>query len=550
MYDVSLACEPGQREQADRLASALRQTGFEVKVEEAEVQALDMTARLTAAHCLLLCAPQGVLAMQQWRGESAASGRVLGVHFDSVEPARTLQAALPVFDFSRWNGSSTEEVVSAVAAHVTRARASASGRALRVLVIAANASAIWGGEAVIPLHVFRGLRAQGHEAWLCVGDETRPELDALLGADAARVLYTGDSDMHAVFRWLEAKTPNMFGAHPYYFLSILWSQIIMARAVRRHVKELQIDIVHQPTPVSPKAPSLFSDLGAPLVVGPMNGGMEYPPEFRFLESSLRRIFRQVGRWVSGPANALFPGKQQAACLLVANARTLAALPPWVKGQKIVLPENAVDPTLWMRGSASNGKENGPLRLIFIGRLVRWKGAEWLIEAMAVAALEVDCHLTVVGDFKSERKRLATRVDELGIGSRVEFLGFQKQSRCAELLADSDALVLPSVFECGGAVVLEAMACAKPVIAVEWGGPADYLDTSCGILVPPSGPEGLVKELATAIVKLARDPQLRAEMGEAGRQKIIREFTWPAKIQKLLSVYGHVVDDQSAASPLV
>ena len=74
---------------------------------------------------------------------------------------------------------------------------------LRVLIVAANASAQWGGEAIIPIHLFRGLRAAGHDVRRRVGRETKPELDELLEADRERVEYVDDTRKHALFRWLD-----------------------------------------------------------------------------------------------------------------------------------------------------------------------------------------------------------------------------------------------------------------------------------------------------------------------------------------------------------
>ena len=65
-----------------------------------------------------------------------------------------------------------------------------SSERLSVLVVAANASARWAGEAILPLHIFRGLLKARHDAWMCVGNETKAELDELLGADAQRVSDT------------------------------------------------------------------------------------------------------------------------------------------------------------------------------------------------------------------------------------------------------------------------------------------------------------------------------------------------------------------------
>ncbi len=84
----------------------------------------------------------------------------------------------------------------------------------------------------------------------------------------------------------------------------------------------------------------------------------------------------------------------------------------------------------------------------------------------------------------------------------------------------DALVLPSLYECGGAVVLEAMAMGLPVVATKWGGPADYLDESTGILIEPTGRESFINELAEAMIRLAQSPELRAQLGQAARTRAV------------------------------
>jgi glycosyltransferase involved in cell wall biosynthesis len=219
----------------------------------------------------------------------------------------------------------------------------------------------------------------------------------------------------------------------------------------------------------------------------------------------------------------------------------------VRGRVVELVENGVIPELWTRstpGTVVAAKPSSTLELIFIGRLERWKGVDWLIEAIARVEPVVDCRLTIVGELDNERQRLEERVHELGIQSRVRFLGWQPQARCAELLSEADVLVLPSVLECGGAVVLEAMVCAKAVVAVDWGGPSDYLDDSCGILLKPHDPTRLVSDLADAIATLANDRNRCAHLGHAGREKALAEYTWPIKIAKLLDIYQMVIRDRA------
>ena len=424
------------------------------------------------------------------------------------------------------------------------------GERLSVLIVAANASTRWAGEAILPLHIFRGLLKAGHEAWLCVGSETKHELDELLGPDAQRVFYVEDARMHAAFRWIQARLPMSMGTNPLYYPQILITQARQRRVVRRLVKRLGIDVVHQPTPISPRIPSLIVNVPAPLVIGPMNGGMEYPPGFRFLEPQAKRGTRNFFRRLSNLLPRAFDAKRQAECLIVANQRTEDGLPSGVRGRIFRMVENAVVPEVWARGLAGEDAEptpvTRPFELIFIGRLERWKGPEWAIEAVARACTQVDCRLKIVGELKNERQRLEERVAQLGIGSRVSFQGWLSQERCAELLSMADAMILPSVLDAGATVVLEAMASGKPTIAANWGGPADILDASCGILVEPRDPESLVAGLEQAIVKLASDRNRCASMGRAARAKVLAEYTWPAKIERLVEIYREAAQIRASA----
>jgi glycosyltransferase involved in cell wall biosynthesis len=421
---------------------------------------------------------------------------------------------------------------------------------LSVLIVAANASTSWGGEAILPLHFFRGLMKAGHDAWMCVGNETKPELDELLGPDARRIFYVEDAQMHSAFRWIQARTPTWKESNSLYYSQVLATQWRQRGVVAQLVKNLGIDVVHQPTPVSPRLPSLLVDLPAPLVIGPMNGAMEYPPGFRFMQRRETRRMKNLTRSLANLLPSPVDAKRQAACLIVANQRTHDGLRSDVRGQIFRMIENAVVPELWARevteGTADSAPGARAFEVIFIGRLERWKGPEWLIEAVARACTQVDCRLKIVGDLRGERQRLAERVSQLRIESRVEFLGWQSQERCAELLQKSDVLVLPSVFESGGAVVLEAMASGKAVVAVKWGGPAEILDASCGILIEPRDPASLMADLERAIVTLANDRDHCASMGRAGRAKVLAEYTWPSKIERLVEIYREAISRRVTA----
>ncbi|MEX2218790.1 MAG: glycosyltransferase family 4 protein [Phycisphaerales bacterium] len=210
-------------------------------------------------------------------------------------------------------------------------------------------------------------------------------------------------------------------------------------------------------------------------------------------------------------------------------------------------ENGVDLSQWP--AAPRARTPGPETVFaFFGRLVDWKGCDTLLRALARLGADTPARVLILGD-GAERANLETLADRLGVRSRVEFAGWLSQSRCAERLSEADVLVLPSVLECGGAVVLEAMAKGLPVIAADWGGPADYLDPSCGVLVTPDSPEHLVAGVAAAMATLARSPELRERMGRAGRAKVESQFSWERRVERMLRVYHAVAGSCPADRPV-
>ncbi|HZL37503.1 MAG TPA: glycosyltransferase family 4 protein [Tepidisphaeraceae bacterium] len=404
----------------------------------------------------------------------------------------------------------------------------------RVLIVAEHASAKFGGEAILPLHYFRVLRQRGVEVWLIVHSRTREELTSLFADDLDRITFIPDTKLHRLLYHLGRPLPGQVRHFTLGFLSRLSSQIRARRVARRLIGEHRINVVHQPIPVSPRESSLLHGLGVPVVIGPMNGGMRYPPGFSGSQGFATRTFMRTGRMFSGLINRLMPGKRRAAVLLVANERTRLALPPGVKGRIVTLVENGVDLSLWTPRER-NAEPAGSTRFVFTGRLVDWKAVDLLLEAFARVVAQTPATLDILGNGPM-RESLESQAARLGLGDAVKFHGWVAQAQCAARLADSDVLVLPSLYECGGAVVLEAMAVGLPVIATDWGGPADYLDDTCGILVPPKSREQFIEALAAAMLKLARSPELRGEMGMRGRKKVEEAFDWERKADRILEIY--------------
>jgi glycosyltransferase involved in cell wall biosynthesis len=419
---------------------------------------------------------------------------------------------------------------------------------LRVLIVAEHASAKFGGEAALPLHYYRILCQRGIPTWLVVHERTRSELQALF-PETNNIAYVPDTIWHRRLNDLAMRLPRPVAQLTVGFVMRLLTQVLQRRLIRRLVQQELIQVIHQPAPVSPKEPSMIFDMGAPVIFGPMNGGMKYPPAFQQMMSPLVRLTVALGLKLSGWMNQVLPGKRRAALLLVANQRTRLALPRGACQNVMELVENGVDLSLW---DTSDYLPVGTsvTRYVFVGRLIDWKAVDLLLLAFKQASTQVPMSLTLVGDGE-ERHRLERQAEMLGVlgsemnqAGQVYFAGWLSQPECSDQLRHSDALVLPSLLECGGAVVLEAMVVGLPVIATHWGGPADYLDDSCGILVEPSERHTFVENLAIAMMDLARSPEKRVAMGKAGRERVRRHFDWEKKVDRMIEVYRQVIANEA------
>jgi glycosyltransferase involved in cell wall biosynthesis len=420
----------------------------------------------------------------------------------------------------------------------------------RVLIVADHASARFGGEAALPFHYFRVLRARGAPVWLISHARTRDELTGLFGNDP-RIRYVEDAPLHRRMFAIGQRLPAGVAYLTTGFVTRLASQLEQRRLVRQLVADERIEVIHQPMPVSPREPSLLYGFGVPVVIGPMNGGMEWPPAFRPASGRSGRAVLRAARATASLLNRIMPGKRRAALLLVANQRTREALPDGIKAPVVEMVENGVDLRVWdvesTAAHAQAGLHAHATTFAFMGRLVDWKAVDLLIRAFAKASARQPMRLLIIGD-GVERPTLVDLARQLGIATSsatedatttaaaIEFAGWLPQTECARRLEEADCLVLPSLLECGGAVVLEAMAMGKPVIATAWGGPLDYLDDGCGVLVPPTGADALIDGLADAMVRLAQAPDERARMGRNGREKARRVYDWDVKVDRMIGYY--------------
>jgi glycosyltransferase involved in cell wall biosynthesis len=181
----------------------------------------------------------------------------------------------------------------------------------------------------------------------------------------------------------------------------------------------------------------------------------------------------------------------------------------------------------------------PALIVAAGRLVRKKGFEYLIDAMAQLP---NAHLAIAGE-GDLLEELRTRARQAGVPARVHFLGNVAQDEVGAWFGAGDVVAIPSVRDDAGNVdglpntVLEALASGTPVVATAAGGIGSVvLHDETGVIVP----ERDAAALAAAIGSLVEDPQRRLRLGAAGRTTVETRFGWDAAAARFESAYDRAL----------
>jgi L-malate glycosyltransferase len=183
------------------------------------------------------------------------------------------------------------------------------------------------------------------------------------------------------------------------------------------------------------------------------------------------------------------------------------------------------------------------RILYVGRLIEWKGVDTLVQAMVDVLLENPrAFLTIVG-IGEELSSLEKLVHELRIEDHVEFLGQVSDERLLDLYAGASILVLPSrpsqgiVMEGLGVVLLEAMSHGVPVIGSNVGGIPDIIDDGKNGYLFPWNDE---KILAEKMISLLSDAALARQFRQNGYETVRTRFSWDEISREFFEVYSRAL----------
>ena len=246
--------------------------------------------------------------------------------------------------------------------------------------------------------------------------------------------------------------------------------------------------------------------------------------FNPLPTPLDRLYDHFRRRVLMGADRLLPVSRYTAGLLEAHG---------VSRRRCTVLPNGTDPDRFHPFEAAALRRQLGLAnrrvLLTVGRLVRRKGIDTVLRALPrLTSACSDLVYLVIGT-GPDAGRLRALAHRLGVARRVRFLGQVTAAALPAYYNLCDLFALPAReavpdVEGFGLVFLEAGACGKPVLGARTGGiPDAVLDGETGLLVPPDDPAAL----AEAARRILRDPAEARRLGEAGRQRVLRDANWRA-----------------------
>jgi glycosyltransferase involved in cell wall biosynthesis len=158
------------------------------------------------------------------------------------------------------------------------------------------------------------------------------------------------------------------------------------------------------------------------------------------------------------------------------------------------------------------------------------------------------HLVGDGELLEEIKAQVRREE---LTQHITLHGRLGRDHYQALLRETDVYVTPSLRECGGMAMMEAMAVGLPVIGINWGGVAQYASADCALLVDPTSEEAVVAGLTSAMRRMVQSPLLRQSMGTAARHHLEQaRHGWADKADDMLDILAEVAKKKRSPAPVV
>lgn len=312
----------------------------------------------------------------------------------------------------------------------------------------------------------------------------------------------------------------------------------------RKLKEVvkNYDIFHHVSPVAPRYPVSLGEHANRFILGPVAGGLRVPTAFRKDVEGSEELFlkaRNVDSLRFKYDKKLIRTYDAADTILIAGSYLKDILPSKYQSKFKQFLDVGVDVSLF--DFQQRFFNQSTLNLVYVGRVVPYKGLMYLLKALSLMPQDVLTHLslTVAGDMGETdyEKQCYTFVKNNGLSKCVKFRGYVSKVEVNEIYNDAHIFCFPSLAEAGGTVVVEALSKGLPVIAARLGGPAESVTTDCGSLVETIDPDSFVEGLKDAILSYLENPDFISASSLAARVRAESHYDWSRRAEKMFDIYS-------------
>lgn len=399
---------------------------------------------------------------------------------------------------------------------------------MRILLSAYACNPYKGSEPGIGWHWAFELSKMGYEVYVITRLKNKRDIEnyVKLNPDCKKIRFIFH-DLPPVI----LKFKKVLGVYLYYEL---W-QITVLNKVKINHKEFKFDLIHHLTFGSFRQPSYLHKVGLPFYFGPVGGG-ELSPKLLLKELPLKNRIKESIRYYSNAVslrrkslNGCFKSSRIIFCKTV---ETLNVIPEKYKSKSIL--QNDIGQDLYNRKLKHRvlPPSTQPLNILFVGRLLSWKGPHLAILAFQeLKKKSPNAILTFVGDgtFSDSLKRI---VKENNLSNSVFFKGNIEHQLIEKCYNTSDIFIFPSLHDSSGTVILEALNSGLPTICLKTGGPLFLLTKDCPTIVDCVNmtQEAVVNGLARMLTNLASDSVFYEDCSKWSLRRI-NELTWSGIVRK-------------------
>lgn len=300
----------------------------------------------------------------------------------------------------------------------------------------------------------------------------------------------------------------------------------------------RFDVAHQLLPQAMRHRCPFRKFDIPYVIGPLGGSLETPEDFasEVVESTLIGRLRKLDKALIRYDHGLRESYRRASLIL--------GVAPYVREHLSSIELRRFDVFLERAGDVDEQRKpkeltSGPLKLLFVGRVIRTKGLRDAIRALPIVLRSSEVKLTVAGD-GPDLDNCKRESEELGVQEHVEYLGRVSKEVVNRLFDSHDVFLFPSFREPMGGVLFEALERGIPIVTTNLGGPDYIVNETCGIKLDVHTREQFPHAIAGAVLHLDDNRELLMQLS-AGALARARMFgTWDEKASALLSLYEELV----------